>query len=636
MRIAARPMPTCAGCWLACLLAGLALVFSPGRVRAQTAPGVESPHVGSHRVTQVRIEFSRENPGHPSVESLLGATFVAMETPDGFAPGAGRAVALREINEAGAARFTDAGLALLAPAVVQRMRELGFVGVYATPDPAQFGVQDGRVVDLRPEDQTHLTLQVTTGMVVEVRSVGVGERVDPDETINNPLHERVRDNSPVQPYAPGSTARSDLLRRDVLEDYVFRLNRHPGRRVDVTVAAPGDVPGAVTLDYTITENRPWLIFGQASNTGSESTSGWREHFGFVHNNLTNHDDILSLDYQTANFDDVHALHASYERPFSFSDRLRWKIHGSWYQYVASELGIQDADFRGEGWFAGAEVAWNFLQERDLFVDLVAGARFEHVRVENELAAVEGDTDLLLPSVALRLERRRDQSSLDARIGLDFNLPDIAGTEEDLDALGRLDADDSFVVLRGEGSYALYLDPYFRDAADAGAGLVNEVFFSVKGQHALGSRLIPNEQIVAGGLYTVRGYPHAVVAGDSGLIGTAEYRFHLPRALGPSVEPGSFFARPFRWRPQYAYGPTDWDLIFRAFLDAGRIVNTDRQSFESDHTLVGAGIGVELALTRRFNARADLGFALRGLDDASGDRVVDAGHAELHVVITLVY
>lgn len=619
--------------------AGLAMPC-PGWVMPQAGAvqpaGPQEAYSGSHRVTEVRIVYVRDNPGHPDPGVLLDAAFEAAESPTGFVPGAGRRVTLREIAQAGGARFTDAGLALLAPAVVQRLRDLGFVGVYVTPDPGEFSVRDGMVFDTRPDGQTHITLQVITGTVVDVRTVGVGERVDPEAAINHPLHRRIRENSPVQPYAPGSERRNDLLRRDLLEDYTFHLNRHPGRRVDVTVAAPGDVPGAVSLDYTITENRPWLLFAQFSNTGSESTSAWRQHFGFIHNDLTNHDDILTFDYQTANFDDVHALYGSYERPFWFSDRVRWKVFGSWYQYVASELGVLDADFRGEGWYAGGQVAWNFLQQRDLFVDLVAGVKYQHVRVNNELAAIEGETDLFIPTIALRVERNRDQSSLGAQVGLDFNIPGIAGTEDDLDALGRLNADDAYAVLRAEGTYSVYLDPFFRTDPNAHAALVHELLFSAKAQHALGNRLIPNEQIVAGGLYTVRGYPHAVVAGDNGVIGTAEYRFHYPRALAPSVDPGSFFGKPFRWRPQYAFGPTDWDLIFKAFVDAGRITNNDRLSFESDHTLVGAGIGVELALTRRFNIRTDLGFALVELEDAANERIVDAGHAELHIVITLVY
>lgn len=530
------------------------------------------------------------------------------------------------------ARFTDAGLAAVSPAVVQRLKDLGLVGVYVTPDPTQFRVEEGRVVDTRQPGDTTLVLEVTTGQITGVRTIGQGERLDPDKNIDSPVHQRLRDHSPVKAGEPGK----DLLRKDAIDDYTFRLNRHPGRRVDVAVSAPGDTPGAVLLDYMVTENRPWLLFGQVSNTGSESTDAWREHFGFIHNQLTNHDDILTLDYQTANFSDVHALAASYVRPFGDSERWRWQVGGSWYQYRAGDLGFQDADFKGDGWDVNARVIWNFFQQRELFLDAVAGVRFQQLSVENELAATEGDNQFLMPEVGLRLERVTDRRRTDASLMVAFNLADMGGTDEaDLDALGRTSADQDFTILRLDASHAAYLDPYFQPKGSQ-LGLAHEIYLAARAQTSFGARLIPNEEDVAGGLYTVRGYPHAVVAGDNLVMGTVEYRFHLPQVLGVRTDPGTFFGKPFRWHPQYAYGPTDWDLLFRVFLDGARVTNADRLSFEADHSLAGTGVGVELALTRRFNVRADLGFALVELDDAAGGSFVDAGHTELHVVLTLVY
>src|SRR5205807_5670103 len=129
--------------------------------------------------------------------------------------------------------------------------------VYVTPDPAEFRVEEGRVVDLRPQGLTTLTLLVTTGVVTDVRTVGIGERLPPDQTINNPVHQRIRERSPIQPRNPDSrgATTTNLIRRDVLDDYVFRLSRHPGRRADVAVSASGEEPGAITLDYLVTENR---------------------------------------------------------------------------------------------------------------------------------------------------------------------------------------------------------------------------------------------------------------------------------------------------------------------------------------------------------------------------------------------
>jgi hemolysin activation/secretion protein len=93
-------------------------------------------------------------------------------------------------------------------------------------------------------------------------------------------------------------------------------------------------------------------------------------------------------------------------------------------------------------------------------------------------------------------------------------------------------------------------------------------------------------------------------------------------------------QPFRLRPQFGYGPIDWDLIVRAFIDAGIVENTDRLSFESDENLVGAGFGVELQMykglgyptLRNLALRVDVGFPLKDPDftDVDGTQITFVG------------
>ena len=93
--------------------------------------------------------------------------------------------------------------------------------------------------------------------------------------------------------------------------------------------SPAEDDYTIALDYLITENRPWLVYGQVSNTGTRDTNRWRERFGFIHNQLTSNDDVLTLDYITAGFDQSHAVFASYEAPFPHADRWRWRVSGFW-------------------------------------------------------------------------------------------------------------------------------------------------------------------------------------------------------------------------------------------------------------------------------------------------------------------
>lgn len=633
---------------LACLLliAGTtAPLWAQNAPSPASAPTPDTQPVAasaSFLVSSIQIHFIRDNPANPAAYSLMTVPVALMPAGDAYAPddgsGRGLQITLGEFASKGNVRLTETGLAALAPALLRRLKDMGYVGVYVTPDPSQFRVENGHVVDTRAAGDTSLTLLVTMGQVTNVQTSAIGDRFDPDEDqlINNPLHQWIRDQSPVQPTGKGPPG-SDTINEDTLADYTFRLNRQPGRRVDASVATPGQTPGDVQLNYVVTENRPWLLFAQVSNTGSASTSHWREHFGFVHNNLTNDDDIATVDYQTANFSEVHSIAASYERPFVEPlDRLRWKIDGSWYSYRASDLGQQLVNFRGEGWDVGAHLIWNFYQHRDWFVDLLAGVRYKNIRVSNDAAFVSGHNAFFEPDVALRLERHREDTRTDVLLTAIFNIPGVGTDASTIDALGRSNADNDFTILRLDASHSFYLDPLFRPEGAPVGGLVHELAFQFHGQESFGARLIPNEEDIAGGLYTVRGYPQAIVAGDDVIIASAEYRFHLPRLLDPQPDPDTFFGYPWRWRPQYELGPTDWDFVLKGFVDAARVLNSSRESFETNTTLIGAGVGAELSLSRRVSLRADFGIALKPVNDANGVSIVDNGHTELHFVATFVY
>lgn len=599
---------------------------------------------GRHRITDIDFRYTIRNPDHPDQAALLDTIVVLQETEEGFiAPREGyepTRLRLADLPEMESHWFFDSALALIAPSAVQRLQTLGFIGIYVEPDPQDFAVIDGRVVDRRPADRTELTLLVTTGVVNDVRTVGMGDHLPEDDRINNPAHRRILDRSPVAARDPETgevrEGRTDLLRRDRIDDFVYRLNRHPGRRVDVAVAATGDEFGAVSVDYLVTENRPWFLYAQLANTGTRSTDRLRQRFGFVHNQLTGNDDIFFADYITSNFDELHAVTVSYERPLPDSERWRWRAYGSWNEYTATDVGVVDAEFKGRGWSASAELIANIVQNRDLFIDLVGGARWQQVSVNDRFIGQRGREDFVIPYAGLRLEQLRENRSTRASAFLETNLSGIAGTDsQDIDRLGRFDADNNWVALLYDASHSFYLDPFFRSADEEGS-LAHELAFQARGQFAFGNRLAPNFQQVAGGLYTVRGYPEAIAAGDNVFIASAEYRYHIPRALSPDPQPGAFFGRPFRFAPQYQYGPTDWDLFLRGFVDFARTTDNDRLSFEANQTLVSAGVGVELSISRHLSARVDWGFALKDLDDGSGRRRVDAGDNRVHFVITLVY
>jgi hemolysin activation/secretion protein len=422
-----------------------------------------------------------------------------------------------------------------------------------------------------------------------------------------------------------------------LEDYAALLSRHRGRRVDAELA-PGPRPGSSDVNLRIAEYRPWNVYAQYSNTGTSATTKNRERFGFVHGQLLGRDDVLRLDYTTGDFGDVHAVTGSYEAPFVLDEpRLRYQLRGAYSEYDASEVGVTDTRFVGDQALGEGSVTWNVLQRRELFVDVSAGGRFHRMEVDNTdfQDDAEADATFLVPRVGVAAERSGRASDLHAGLDLEYGWSN--DSQEDLQMLGNPEVDDSFVLLQWDGSYAFFVEPVIDrlrwedPVTPESATLAHEVALALRGQYAFGDRLVPQYQQIAGGLFSVRGYKQASVAGDNVVIGSAEYRFHVPRALAPDAHPLRLpWLGTFRTRPENAYGRPDWDLILRVFTDAAQVWASDSIASEEDETLVSVGGGVEMQLLRNLSLRLDAGHVLNTAGSS------ERGDTRGHVLATVMY
>lgn len=620
----------------------------PGELPGEPGAAIEADGP-RYPVSAFVIRYAQDTRGLPLVEAIGRVEVELGRVADGYvAPRPGVPVVRMRVREAadrGVEGYYASAIAAVTRAILGEFNRQGLIAVVVAPSDEDIYQPEDRTDpgwgrDLRPPGKTDLTILVKVGLVKEVRTLASGDRVPAAERVNNPAHRRIRVSSPIRPVEgeDASVGRPDLIRKDLLDDYLFRLNRHPGRHVNASLA-PSEEPGGVVLDYLVSENRPWTVYAQVSNTGTEQTNEWRERFGFLHTQLTGEDDILSVDYITAGFQESHAVVASYERPFFSSDRLRWRVYGSWDQYTASDVGQQGQRFRGDDWQAGAEMTYNVFQRGEVFLDLLGGVRYMQVRVSNDLVQVEGENNFFLPYFGGRLERNTEAMSSAASVKFEYQVPQVAGTDRSqLDNLGRFATDAQWVTLRWDLTHSMYLEPVlfpgaFNDPSSGAATLAHEVALMFRGQYAFEYRLIPNEEQVVGGMYTVRGYPESAVAGDTALIASAEYRFHLPRVFGVQPDPTQtpLFGRPFRWAPQQPYGRADWDLIFKGFIDAGQTYVSDPLPFERDRTLLGAGLGVELQVQRNLAVRLDWGVALH---DVPGE--ADQGDNRLHFSATILY
>lgn len=616
------------------LLALLVNTFTAVQTSAQDAEPLGNPSITEpvYPVSLFKIQLDREvDPDELDLEALKSQPITLAKIEGVYTrPQAGLdniESSLEQLSSDTAKKYDVTALrTIIDDLLVYLNEEEELVGVVVAPSPLDIGVD----LSDRRGDRTELTLLIRVASVGKIRTLASGDRILLDDRENNPLHQTILDRSPLKPGEQPRTG--SLLERDKLDDYLFRLNRHPGRRVDAAIS-PGLNAGEVSLDYLVAENKPWYAYFQISNTGTDSTNEIRERFGYTHNQLTDNDDIFNIDYITAGFEESHIVQMSYRRPMD--EYWHYRLEGLYSEFTADQVG-SPLPFNGEDAAFGAYLAYNFYQNDALFLDAVGGLQYYYTSADNDAADIEGEANLLLGHIGIELERVTDLAQTRGLVKLMGNLNE--GDASDFATLGRTNPDTRFLILQYALTHSFYLEPLlnaeaWRDISDPSTStLAHEIALGLRGQWAVGGdRLLPTFQAVAGGLYTVRGYEQAEVAADSSVILSAEYRFHLPRIFGiEAPRRTQLFDRPFRVAPEAVYGRPDWDLVLKAFIDYGYMDVTDELAFETDENLAGTGLGIELALKNNINFRAEWGWALQ---DAGS---TDAGDSRFHFVLTLIY
>jgi len=574
-------------------------------------------------------------------------------------------VTLAELNEAGPMRYDASAILAIGNAIGGHLVAQDLVGVGVQPLPAQIpssGPDAG--ADLRG-DRTELTLVVTVGRVAEVRTVASGDRVDDEARINHPAHQRIADRSPLKAGENGEDG--TLLRRKELDDYLYFLSRHPGRDIEgsitnslvnrnveppiagegapvaVELTTPDDgEPGDAYLTYRVAEAKPWTLWFQYGNTGTEMEGYQRFRLGFVNTQLTNNDDIFSIQYVTSSNADTNAVVGSYEAPLGLDGRLRWGINGSWSQYVADQFGVTGFanSFTGYSWAGGGDLRLNVYQDGPFFMDVVGGLRLQHLSASNNLLGfdLQEQASFLVPYGMLQFDRGGQWSNFRGSIGMEGNV--TSHSDQTLARLGfvtnRFDPANQFARLNWSATMSTYLEPlldvdaWSDPTTPRSSTLAHEVLVNFSGQYAFGSRLLPQFQSVSGGPGTNRGYPVSVAAGDNAINLSGEYRFHLPRTFDIEPQAGSLFGEPFRGAPQHVYGRPDWDLVLLGFVDYSWLTENGDTPGEFDETLLSTGIGMELVVKRNLQIRVDWGWALRALENG----LYDSGHNRLYVQASL--
>ena len=457
-------------------------------------------------------------------------------------------------------------------AIVQEINAKGVIGVYIEwpLDP-----RDGAVPWKSGAD---VEITVSVSEVQHIRTIArrvpfkpgsvslINDDQAPDgQTVKDPKHLWIKDKSPIKVGA--------LIEKGPLQDYLTRLNRFEGRRVDSAINASGEA-GKVILDYLIKEQKPWSIYGQTSNTGTEATGLWRHRLGAEYKQLRNADDILRFEYVTSEPTRFQSAYGSYEMALIKPDRLKAKLYASYGQYSAQDIGFGLQTFEGENLTVGTALTWTPLYWHEFPLDISVGVEWFVVKTDN-LSLGQSEGAFILPTIGIGTERKTEQFSLsiDLSVQASFGGP----AQEDLDGLGRIESDGEFILGKWDIAASFYIEPllygkkwrdfsrrdlpnakeeaefnelggekrfgvkaadYFntkqKAELDWKRGIrVHEVAFSSRGQYVVGdNRLAPQLTSIAGGFNTVRGYPESFSSGDNSWTASLEYRLHIARLFAP--------------------------------------------------------------------------------------------------------
>ncbi|HRR34425.1 MAG TPA: ShlB/FhaC/HecB family hemolysin secretion/activation protein [Kiritimatiellia bacterium] len=367
----------------------------------------------------------------------------------------------------------------------------------------------------------------------------------------------------------------------------------------------GSVARTADLTLEVQESRPIHGSVEIGNDGSAQSGNWWLGGTLRHQNLTRHDDVLSVEAQTALEDSsLYAVSGSYMLPHY------WKHGGALSLYAGySELDINNLipgiGVNGLGKYAGLRLSQRLLDTRDHQIELAVGQTYRYVEENLVFDGYTADTrDATIAPYYLQLSWQ--QKRLDALGGRTFAMAEVShnvggwmGTSRDDDMQRmRVGADADYTIERVQ---------FARLQAVSGLDTLDDrlesrwtLFVRGVGQFSQ-DPLVSLEQLGIGGAATVRGYEERELLGDQGAYASVELR--TPTLSG--ILPASL-----RW---FNSG-SEWQVLDRlqllVFLDAGWVRVIDSLPGEDDDTfMLSLGPGLRYALSRHALLRLDWGFPL---------------------------
>lgn len=387
-------------------------------------------------------------------------------------------------------------------------------------------------------------------------------------------------------FAPGEILYMPRARREL-----NLINRNPDFKV-APVLMPGKYPGTVDVEMKVKDKLPLHGSLELNNRSTHSTSDLRLNGTIHYDNLWQKEHSISFQFQVSPQDtsEVQALSGSYLVHTPWNDDHLLALFAVWSD---SDTAFGDQfEVIGKGFLVGCRYVIPLPVYHSYAHNITIGLDYKDFDEKLDFAETgDASDDETVPIVYMPLSFAYgallpDKTGrTDFKAGLSLGFRGAVNQQEDFENK-RFKARGNYMVL------------------DAGVERNQKLPGRLAAWVKLAGRLsdqplISNEQYVAGGMDSVRGYKESEALGDDALHGMIELRSpDLMRLLDAT--------------DQIKITPY-------AFYDIAALSIKDPLPQEDQHaTLQGAGIGVRGAVTRYLSFQVDWGVALEDTDKTEAE------------------
>jgi len=377
-----------------------------------------------------------------------------------------------------------------------------------------------------------------------------------------------------------SVAEGEVPHFPTVQKDIARLNRTSDKRVTPVMRA-GKAFGTVDVDLKVEDNLPLHASLELNDRYTQDTSRLRLSGMIRYDNLWQREHSLSLNFQTSpqNTSEVQVFSANYLMRFDESD-LMLAMYGV--KSNSSVAAIGGINILGKSTILGARLIKPLPGLDNFYHSISFGLDYKDIKQTVEFGQTYNTPVTYMPLSAVYSGTWQDPSGVtQLGTGVTFGFRGLVADDAEFKAkrwntVTNTYAKPDFFVVKADLSRTQAL-PY---------GL--QGYAKVDGQFS-GDLLVPNEQYLAGGTDTVRGYLESQAAGDKAVHSTLELR-----------SPQLF--KNIAWMQ-------DFKVV--GFYDIAQLTVIDPSAGQTGKiVLSGAGIGMRMKAWNRINFNLDVATPLK--------------------------